>query len=474
MNKRKILIIAAIVAIISIVGIVLATDPAPISAEEEILESTVRLEKDENDPTKINTYLKMKDTASVASFQIGLEVDMADCYDSEFDWSTGDLKDKPSLLKHPTQITEMAKNEQTGNIAERINLYYVGTEDHNILDGDYDPKEIKIGTINIVPHKDESGQEVELRTSNVAIGPIADFSKTVSLSHDVDPIVVNESQRINIKITQKVAPTAESINVSNETKKVIAEFELNNDSESAEKITVELVNEQGEVVKTQDLEDMQSGYKTVEFSDVEPGKYTVKVRGTYETQDGTRHEDEAIKTSAGEELESPQIEVVDTDVPPPSEEPSSEPSVEPSEEPSTEPSVEPSEEPSTEPSAEPSVEPSEEPSTEPSTEPSVEPSSEPSEEPSAEPSAEPTETPTGEVPSTAPGQDEGNPNGGSSDTGSEETGKEDPEEQNKNPIQKLVDSFKTGANRSIAFAVIALVILVAIAITVYKLRKKTK
>ena len=133
-NKTKILLVIVAVIIVAITGFVIANEE--IKNNQEVVtreESSIFFQPVENEPEKVDVYLGMKDTSSIASFQIGLQVDIKDCYDAKFDWETGDLADSKIENKEGTlkdaRITEKGKDAVTNDVTERINLYFVGNNE---------------------------------------------------------------------------------------------------------------------------------------------------------------------------------------------------------------------------------------------------------------------------------------------------------------------------------------------------------
>lgn len=467
-KKRKVILASLTILIIAIAGFVLAnvnkinenakTVTRPYSSiyfqEAEINNAT---EKDTYE--KVDVYLGMHDTSSIASFQVGLEVDIADCFDSSFEWNEELTKEgKPEL--NEVRVTEQAKDETTGNIEERMNLYYVGTKELNHLKDDEDIDSVKLGTIYIKTHKEGEGEQTTTatpRTSGVAIQAIDTFSKTASLSHSSEQIKVESDNLYQGRIILKSAPQITSFNAEVETNVIEGQdnkpmistyFEVGDETDSLTNIEIKLYKEgQDDPVETktiskQDLEKLEQPVKFEENLE-EGATYRVEMYVTYTGEDEQSHTDKV-----GEEAG---LQILATSEPV---NPSPEPTTSPSTEPSTSPSTEPSTSPSTEPSTSPSTEPSTTPSTEPSSEPSTEPSSEPTSEPSAEPSSEPSSSPT-----SNPG---GTNNGWSA---------EDPD-KGKGSILDNLNPFKTGANHSVAWAVITLIVLVAVATGIIIVKKK--
>lgn len=153
----------------------------------------------------VHVYLGMADEASIASFQVGLDIDVVASATVDFNWSN-DLKE--DILK---------RNELSGEDSDkRLNLYYVGTKELNTNTVD----EIEIGTIEISIPNDEESQLV--------IAPNEEFTKTVSIGHNksnvttesTDILVANLNkkeiplEKIELDITDKVIDVNDVFNLS--------------------------------------------------------------------------------------------------------------------------------------------------------------------------------------------------------------------------------------------------------------------
>ena len=262
-NKVKIFIIAMLVALVTIAGLAFAHNLEERKSEDVVTReySSVYFEPISGDPTKVDVYLGMHDTASIASFQIGLEIDMADCYDSTFDWTTGELNNLDTTKFKEFRSSEQRRDEVTGNLVENLNLYYVGTGELNELTSTKDVDHIKLGTISIVPDKDAQNEDVPVRSSFVAIKPREDFSKTISLSHEPEIIKTNQNSSYSTKITIKEAPMIDNLTASVEAiiegdvangqstdgSKVVVNFEVTDNTNSLTALEVRLVDEKGNV-----------------------------------------------------------------------------------------------------------------------------------------------------------------------------------------------------------------------------------
>ena len=176
-SKVKKIIVILVIALLAVTGIALAgtkiNELARGSHKGD--NSNIYFEADENNPKSIDVYLDMADNSSVASFQVGLEVDVDENYDADFEW---DLKEDEN-----TTLLESRKSDSIGGdtTRKRINLYYSGLKELNDLGTD----SIKLGTIKV------AAQEGASKDTSITIQSIDEnkFSKTVSLSHNSTEIL---------------------------------------------------------------------------------------------------------------------------------------------------------------------------------------------------------------------------------------------------------------------------------------------
>ncbi len=203
-KKAKLLrILIPIVILIALMGFVLAGNS---NTDTQIKEkavtrphSSVILKQQVDTPTKVDVYLGMADNSSVASFQIGLEVDIADNYDTSFDWASN-LNDGTENYKEYRILKESNLENYQGK--KRINIYYTGTKELNQLKGDkeentVDVDNVKVGTITFNYVKGEDQNPINTESSTILVEPIGDgtessFTKTVSLSHKANIVPVEE------------------------------------------------------------------------------------------------------------------------------------------------------------------------------------------------------------------------------------------------------------------------------------------
>ena len=319
-KKTKVLTIIIILTIIAITGLVLANN---ISTQSKIVTrdfSSVDLVKVENDPTKIDVYLGMNDEASIANFQIGLDISMASCYETKFVWDQALLNNNPNLIEAvPTESEEV--DEISGLPENTLNLYYVGTEELNQLDTD----QVRIGRINIQLKDGEQAQN-----SSIIIKPREEFSKTVSLSHKAEAIKVDAKYTENIAVSEKKVPVIDNLTANveaittddvgegeeiNKGSKIVVNFEVTDNTNSLTKLEVLLLDEKGneKQIKTINLGKLEEEIP-VSFIVKEEGNYKVQIKGTYNLGEG-EPVTEILKTSSGDTAEEGGLNVVLTDEP---------------------------------------------------------------------------------------------------------------------------------------------------------------
>ncbi len=208
-NKKVNIIVVVLFAIVllSTTGLVLAINGVFDNSKTQVSrdKTNVILQQDENNEKLVHVYLGMADEASIASFQVGLDIDVVASAVVDFNWSN-DLKE--NILK---------RNELSGEDSDkRLNLYYVGTKELNTNTVD----EIEIGTIEISIPNDEESQLV--------IAPNEEFTKTVSIGHNksnvttesTDILVANLNkkeiplEKIELDITDKVIDVNDVFNLS--------------------------------------------------------------------------------------------------------------------------------------------------------------------------------------------------------------------------------------------------------------------
>ena len=176
-SKVKKIIVILVIALLAVTGIALAgtkiNELARGSHKGD--NSNIYFEADGNNPKSIDVYLDMADNSSVASFQVGLEVDVDENYDANFEW---DLKEDENTTLLESRKSDSIDGDTT---RKRINLYYSGLKELN----DFGTDSIKLGTIKV------AAQEGASKDTSITIQSIDEnkFSKTVSLSHNSTEIL---------------------------------------------------------------------------------------------------------------------------------------------------------------------------------------------------------------------------------------------------------------------------------------------
>ncbi len=206
LNKKTkfILMIILIIILAALMTFVLATNNSNNKSKMLVTrdKTSVILQQQSQDPTKVDVYLGMADDSSIASFQIGLNVDVASNYDAKFEWSTN-LNDGTEEFKDVRMFE--GTDVQTNRDLERINLYYVGTKELNQLTDTVNIDNIKVGTISLVNKTDEN------ENSTLLIQPVGsdgnkdtstdeEFTKTVSLSHEVTPVIIEDDDILRTSV----------------------------------------------------------------------------------------------------------------------------------------------------------------------------------------------------------------------------------------------------------------------------------
>ena len=177
-SKVKKIIVILVIALLAVTGIALAgtkiNELARGSHKGD--NSNIYFEADGNNPKSIDVYLDMADNSSVASFQVGLEVDVDENYDANFEWDN-------KLENENTTLLESRKSDSIDGdtTRKRINLYYSGLKELN----DFGTDNIKLGTIKV------TAQEGASNDTSITIQSIDEnkFSKTVSLAHNSTEIL---------------------------------------------------------------------------------------------------------------------------------------------------------------------------------------------------------------------------------------------------------------------------------------------
>lgn len=212
LNKKKASIIVVLLAIVllSTTSLVLVvsgvfdkiTNSTTVSRDR----TSVILLQDENDEKLVHVYLGMADDDSVASFQLGLGIDVNASTDVEFNWSNDSLKE--NYLKKAELSGEDSENKE-------LHLYYVGTQELNTNEVD----EIEIGTINLSVPNDEQ--------TNLVITPDQDFTTISTIGHNRIKTVTEPTDVLSNVINEKNIPLDEiTLNVTEKEINVNDVFEL--------------------------------------------------------------------------------------------------------------------------------------------------------------------------------------------------------------------------------------------------------
>ncbi len=231
MKYKKIItlsIIVLLIVAIAIAGIGLAESGLIGQGIEEKDRTSILLvpqaeEADADGKYKVDVYLEMddgmlvnegdssnpnvviKDAASVASFQIGLDIyatieddDIESKIHFDYNEDLQEGKEGVQLAKHTeTPITKQEKSSESveKTIGERLNLYYVGTKELNEVDPQKPnaAEPLKVGTITFNSKEFENNSTVlitpEEENEEEGIGSVA-----ASIGHTKTPIVVDKEE----------------------------------------------------------------------------------------------------------------------------------------------------------------------------------------------------------------------------------------------------------------------------------------
>ena len=217
-NKKKINMIVVILLVIcffvSATGFALATNEGvdntnntPHISRDK---TNVILSKDEKDEKKIHVYLGMADDVSIESFQIGLDINVNDSANVKFNWSDSLKEGCYRDYRYSTK-----KDSVSGENNERLNIYYVGTEELNTNNVDI----IEIGTIDI-----ELSNDIQ---SQLVISSDSDFTKIASIGHNSMKISTDAMDILETKINEKSIPLKSiGLNITDNTINVNDVFKL--------------------------------------------------------------------------------------------------------------------------------------------------------------------------------------------------------------------------------------------------------
>ena len=223
MKSKKIItffIVVLLIIAIAVAGIVLAESSVQTQALEEKNRTSVLLvpERYQNGgyTGKVDVYLEMddgmqltdeekeqegestiiKDAASVASFQIGLDIstvapnkDITSIIDFEYDKDLKEGKDGVQLATYtqaPVTQTQDTENgeEVTTVVGEKLNLYFVGTKE---LNDNTSSAPLKVGTIKFDKNSFSDNTAVFIK-------PEEEATLASSVGHEETEIIVNSGE----------------------------------------------------------------------------------------------------------------------------------------------------------------------------------------------------------------------------------------------------------------------------------------
>ncbi len=167
-KKIMILIFILIISLCTTTGFSFATNE-----NNEEYKLNVMLKQDTNNEKVVHVILGMTDEDSIASFQIGLNINTTEEINVKFDFNTSLSENKHK----ESRISEISNSE--GKKIKRLNIYYTGTKELNPAESN----EIEIGTITL------EGENKPNTT--VKIEPVENFSTIESISHNDKQISVD-------------------------------------------------------------------------------------------------------------------------------------------------------------------------------------------------------------------------------------------------------------------------------------------
>lgn len=172
-KKIIIFLIVLIASLFTVTGYTLA--------DNEEYKLGVMLKQDETNDKVVHVMLGMTDLDSIASFQLGLDMNLNEKVNAKFTFNSN-----LSESKYKDASIKDIPNSENKNI-KRLNIYYVGTKELNPIDSN----KIEIGTITF--------EGTTQKNALVKIEPEKDFSTIASVSHkstsiDVDALdtVINK------------------------------------------------------------------------------------------------------------------------------------------------------------------------------------------------------------------------------------------------------------------------------------------
>lgn len=233
-NRKRIIQIAVILLTIALLASIAYKISIANNVESNATEviqrdrTNVILTQDTENPDIVHVNLGMADVDSVAAFQIGLDINVDSEVNYKFNWNKKfDNSDVFTDVKYT--------DESNGPDTDRVNIYYVGTEELNINEVD----NIELGTLEFTVPED-------IKETSVTITPVNEFSKVSSIGHNATKIDVklpdDSFGPANIKAESKIEEaiplksislnkTKTTINVG-ETEKLTVSFDPDNTTDS--------------------------------------------------------------------------------------------------------------------------------------------------------------------------------------------------------------------------------------------------
>ena len=196
-SKKKInmtIVVLLAVILLSATGLALATANGVFGNIDNDVhvsrdKTNVILSQDEENEKIVHVYLGMADDASVASFQIGLDIDVDDLSKVNFKWNNSLPKEEYKDYRYSTKL-----DESTGKNNERLNIYYVGTKELNTNDVDI----IEVGTIEF-----DLDDEI---ASELVIASDPDFTTIASIAHNGVNVPTDPMDILQTKLNNTLIP----------------------------------------------------------------------------------------------------------------------------------------------------------------------------------------------------------------------------------------------------------------------------
>ena len=208
-KKTKIIVVLLAIVLLSTTSIALAVNGVFDKIVNSIVSrdrTNVILLQDQNNEKLVHVYLGMADDDSVASFQLGLNIDVNASTDVKFNWSDNLKED---YLK---QVEFSGKDSEN----KELNIYYVGTKELNTNDVD----QIEIGTIEFsVPNNAQT---------NLFIAPDQNFTTISTIGHNKIKTKTESTDTLSCVLNESLMPIKSiALDVTEKTINVNDVFELN-------------------------------------------------------------------------------------------------------------------------------------------------------------------------------------------------------------------------------------------------------